>query len=319
MSLELNQKIIDEIYDEIEAKNTEYNPASVVHSDDFIKSFCTNMGIDKETAKTAIRILFDSHKILHIEITHEDEAHGIDRVDGYVAADLTIVRNLTNVFQDLLVNMYEKQYKKRMGAATIIKELFPMMNSLNNTEIGQIANKAIILHQYESMLEKDWKEYSAKYQEQKLVEICAEIGIKYKPSIDGVEEVEIKTDLKEDSNNDSFNQNESSVKTTERAVDSSTYIDYSNKKGKYPLERILKIYGADFFFRTNLRKYDFNFLRQIVDDGQIKKRKDLEILKSHLRKVKDNMYHDKNLENYRDEIYELEKSVNHAIYFSSSF
>lgn len=317
MSLDLNQKILDEIYNEIEAKNTEYNPASVVHSDEFIKMFCTNMGIDKDAARSALRILNDAHKLLHIEITHEDEAHNIERVDGYVVADLTIIRNLTTVFNDLLVNIYEKQYKKRMGAATIIKEIFPMMQSLNNTEIGQVANKAIILHEYENMLEKDWKEYSIKYQEQKMVDICSDMGIKYEPKVEGVEPAKNReSDIEEEISTENFVE---STKVSERAIDTPGYIDYSNKKGKYPLERILKIYGADFFFRTNLRKYDFKYLRMVIDDGQIKRRNDLKILKQYLKKVKDNMYSDPNLEKYRDDVYELEKAVNHAIYFTSSF
>ncbi|MBN1498948.1 MAG: hypothetical protein JW982_02225 [Spirochaetes bacterium] len=314
MSQILSQKILEEIRSEIEKKNLAYNGQSVVHSDEFVKYASSSMGISPETVKSGIRMLLEAHMILKIEISAENEYNNIDKVSGYVVADLTIVRNLTEVFREILVKIYAKEHNKQLGAAQIIKEIFPNMNSLKHSELGQVANKAIILNEYEGMLERNWKDYSKKTQETKLAHLAAEIGMEFIPTVEGVEIVELPVKKSNDEADESAAGEEG--EKFQRAVDSEKYNEFSAKNQKYPLQRILKIYGSDFFFRSNLRKYEFKYLKKIIDDNQIDRKKDLEMLRDMLKKVKDNESRDSRLESYRNDISELEKAVVHAIYFS---
>ncbi|HNX60985.1 MAG TPA: hypothetical protein PKK43_17925, partial [Spirochaetota bacterium] len=84
----------------------------------------------------------------------------------------------------------------------------------------------------------------------------------------------------------------------------------------YPIQRILNIYGIDFFIKVSLRKYQFDYLRQLVEDRQITKKEDLILLKSTIERVKDNIFQNKELDKNRNAIYALERTVSHAIYFT---
>ena len=57
------------------------------------------MGIPGESGKLAIRLLVEAHRILSIELVADDQKHSVDRVEGYIIADLTIVGQLKTYFQ----------------------------------------------------------------------------------------------------------------------------------------------------------------------------------------------------------------------------
>jgi hypothetical protein len=105
---------------------------------------------------------------------------------------------------------------------------------------------------------------------------------------------------------------------TERAVDAPQYKEFADKESQYPLQRILNIYGIDFFVKVQFRKYKFSYVRKIIEDKQIVKKKDLLFIREMISKVKDSdkLGRDSNLESCRDEINRLERAVTHAIYFS---
>ena len=319
--MEITQKILDEIYTEITARNKELAPGSVVHSDSFIKYMASSTGLPKESVKTAIAILIESHKVLSIEIVTSDEKRRIEQVDGYVAADLSVVRNLNSFFKDHLVKAYEFQFHKRAGSAQIVRELFPMIKSLNNTELGQVLNKTIMLHEYERLLEKEWRAYAPEWQEQRLAELSLKYGFHYKPSVpvnipQQVLDASAAINSEEPVSN-TRTQAKTNVKT-ERAVDAPQYKEFADKESQYPLQRILNIYGIDFFVKVQFRKYKFSYVRKIIEDKQIVKKKDLLFIREMISKVKDSdkFGRDSNLESCRDEINRLERAVTHAIYFS---
>ena len=319
--MEITLKILDEIYSEISSRNKELAPGSVVHSDTFIKYMASSTGLPKESIKTAIAILIESHKVLSIEIVTSDEKRRIEQIDGYVAADLPVVRNLNSFFKDHLVKAYEFQFHKRAGSAQIVRELFPMIKSLNNTELGQVLNKTIMLHEYERLLEKEWRAYAPEWQEQRLAELSLKYGFHYKPSVP----VNIPQQVLDASA--SVNEDEIIMRPvapvkgslkTERAVDAPQYKEFADKESQYPLQRILNIYGVDFFIKVQFRKYKFSYVRKIVEDKQIIKKRDLLLIREMIAKVKDSdkLGRDSNLESCRDEINRLERAVTHAIYFS---
>ena len=310
--MNVTQKILNDITAEIAKRNNEIGPMGIPHSDQLLKFMQSNLGIPTETAKLAIRFLIEAHRILSIEIVAEDSKHSIDRVEGYIVADLRTITQLKTYFQDILCQLYEKQFKKHTMIHQVIKELFPIIKSFNNTELGQIANKTIMLMEYERMLEKNFSSYSVDFQERSMAGIAQREHFDFTPAID-IPEVKGSILGAEST----VTASDASGQSFSRAIDSPLYKEFDEKKNHYPIQRILNIYGIDFFLKVNFRKYQFSHIKKLVEDKQITKREDLMLLRSMLDTVKGNMFTDKNLERSREDIYSLERAVSHAIYFTS--
>ena len=109
---------------------------------------------------------------------------------------------------------------------------------------------------------------------------------------------------------------EAAVGQAGRAVDSERYTEFVSKSRSYPLQKILKIYGINFFLQVHLRKCQFPALQKLVEDGQIARRSDLTLLREMLQKVKQNINVDKNLTGRTEGLYALEQTVVHRLYFA---
>ena len=297
--------VLNEIYEEIYRRNNLQGWKAVPQSDEFIKYISAYIGVGKELAEQIIQVLINSHKIFSIDIISEDATKNIPSIQGYVVADLVVVRKLKNFFQNELVVMYEKQYNKHLMVHQVVKDVFPMLRSLNNTEIGQVANLAIMLDEFERFMEKRYEEFTDKWKDDRLRIEMDRANISQKLSE--------KTSKAKDK---TFEAKVAPKATGGRAVDSKKYSEFTTKSKQYPLERILQIYGIDFFVKVQLRNYKFDYLAQLIEDGQIQKRSDLLLIKDMLESVKRNFSRDSKLGNYRDKVYNLERTVNHHLYFS---
>jgi hypothetical protein len=310
----VNQKILDDVTKEIIRNNRNIGVQAVPHSDQLVKFIQSSMGIPVESAKLAVRFLIESHRILSIEIVAEDKDRGIDKTEGYISADLSVIGPVKVFFQDLLCQMYEKQFKKHVMIHQLIKEIFPIIKTFNNTELGQVINKTIMLMEYERMIEKNYSSYSIEFQEKALLEISHREHFDYTPKIP----VTIKGESSFTSSPSAASSHETVNNSFNRAVDSPVYREFSEKKDHYPIQRILNIYGIDFFLKANFRKYQFGQIKNLIDDRQITKRADLMAVRAMLETVKSRIYSDKELELRREEIYALERSVSHAMYFTQT-
>jgi hypothetical protein len=319
--MNLTQKLVEDIFLAISRENTELSVQAIPHSDTFLKQVQSEMGVSPESARLAIKLLADSHKIFVMEIVADDSRHNIDRVEGFIIAELDTVVALKGYFQDILCKIYEKQFHKYLMVHQVIKEVFPIIKSFNNTELGQMTNKTMMLMEYERLLEKKPYEYSADWKENTLHELAQREGFTYVPS-DGVvlnkqgqqsedPSVELSSFV---SNTGSFSAGGSFA----RAVDSPAYKEFSEKRDRYPLQRILNIYGLDFFVKVYLRKYEFHYLKKIIEDRQITRKNDLLLIKSMIDTTKSHMFNDQELEKYKEEIFALERAVSHAIYFTAA-
>ncbi len=319
--MDISEKLIKGVYEEIGRRNREINNDAIPHSDYFLKFVISNFATTIDVARQTINLLRDSHKILTMEIVAPDDVRGIDRVEGYVISDSNVVHLLKEYFQEMLATYYEKQFHKHLGVAQVMKEIFPMMKSLNNTEIGQIANKAIMLNEFERLLGKEPDNYTMLFTETKMIELSKSIGFKYTPQIDlgekhaDLQEPVYKTENSAGTSNPPKKQG---AAESHRAVDSSQYDDFSKKVATYPLQRVLNIYGLDFFLKVKMRKYEFRYLKKLVDDRQFTRRQDLVTMREYVNKVKANASRDQGLQPYIEDVYALERAIQHAIYFTSS-
>ncbi|TFH41747.1 MAG: hypothetical protein E4G96_04875 [Chrysiogenales bacterium] len=72
----------------------------------------------------------------------------------------------------------------------------------------------------------------------------------------------------------------------------------------------------EFFFRINLRKYNFDLLREIIENGEIDRRGDLQLLKEMIQKTKGNIGKDPKLNEYTEKIYRLERIISRQLLYS---
>lgn len=297
---------IEEIYQEINKQNALMGMRAIPHSDDFMKYITSSMGIEADLVRRIIRVLLNSHRIFSMEIVAEDSVRSIPRVEGYVVADINVVRRLKSYFQSELMVEYEKQYQKRYLFHQIVKEIFPVMRSLNSTHIGQLANKAIMLEEFERLLEKNFAEYTDEWKDEHLKRELAGANLPVDKS--GATGHAVKAAA--------GGGRPEKGKPVSRAIDSRQYEDFVSKSNSYPLQRILKIYGVNFFIQVNLRKYQFSYLKRLVEDGQLSRRSDLLLLREMIQTVKTNMHRDAGISSHINELYDLEKSVTHRLFFT---
>ncbi len=307
------KSIIDEIYEEIRKQNSNNDTTAIPHSDDFIRKASSLVGANPDLVKRILQVLVNSHKIFSFEIILPDALRDLPGIDGYVVADLNVVRRLKNVFYKELTYLYNQQFNKTSQAHQIIKDIFPVIRSFNNTPLGITANKAIMLEELEKLMEKHFNEYTEDYKEKQFnLEISRANLERLIPA-----EKTRPAQEKKSSEKKMPTASPAAAEKSQRAVDSQSYNEFIVKKSKYPLQRILNIYGIDFFCKVNLRNYQFRYLQQLVKDGQISKRSDLMHLREMLKTVRQNMNIDPKLKEHEDEIFELEKTIAHYLYFSS--
>lgn len=313
----MSEAILNEIYDEIKKRNSLENAKSIPHSDEFINLISASVGVPVNLVKSIIKVLTNAHKIFIIEIVAEDTVRGIPRVEGYVITDLVLMRKMKAFFQKELVYMYNTQFNKGLMVHQVIKEIFPVIRSFNNTPIGEVANKSIMLEEFEKLIETNFIEYTEEWKEQQLAEEMDKAGIKRVKA--GVGDTGMAT-LETGESGDTLvaEVKDGTRFRLTRTVDSERYKKFitRSKSKSYPLQRILNIYGIRFFLQTHLRRYQFSYLIQIIEDRQITKRSDLLILKDMLKKIKMNIDIDPNLIKHKDDIYNLERTISHYIYFS---
>lgn len=307
---------VNEVFNEIKKKNSETNEQAIQLSHDLIRYMSNTFGIEPDTVKEVIAILLESHKILAIEIVAEDKFRNLDRIEGYVESSMGTIHRLKGFFQDQLVKQYNEQFNKNLMVHQVIKDIIPIIKSLNNTPVGQLANKAIMLNEFEHLLESEYSQYTEDWKEAHLQTAISSRGL----------DVE-KSNKKEINNSSSENKNYipeegldalmGEVDRNKRAVDIPVYQDFISKSKSYPLNRIMRIYGVDFFFRVNLRKRNFGYLIKLIEDKQLDRRTDLMLLRDMVNKMKHNLYNEPELLALKDEFYHLEKVILHQLYLEN--
>ena len=299
---------IERVFRSIVAQNALHNLNSIPHSDLFYKEMESLYGFTRSEIDVIISILKESHKILVFEISREDKNRKLDKILGYVDADLMTLQKLRDIFYRALSDDYEKENGKKKSASQIIRELIPRLQYINHTPLGRVLNKAIMLDEYIHMIEKDYKEFTEEWKDENLkiqIEINKELLADYH-------------DKKKDEVAVEEGPPARKKKTAYvRAVDTPQHEEYMNQVNSGSVNKLLQIYGVDFFFRVNLRKCNFDFISQALDTGVIDRKKDLMALKEMMRVVKSHLGADAELEKHYEEIMSLDRKISRCISFSS--
>ena len=289
-------KLLEEIMLKIIESNAKNNIDSIPHSDVFRKNIISSMGILDNQLNQILNILKESHRIFIFEIIKENKEKEIKKIEGYVEANLGTINRLKTFFQNLLMTEYEKKFNKRLLVHQIIKEIYQQRSIYQNTPIGQIGNKAIMLEEFSNLIEKHYGEYTAAWQENKLKELLEKIEQTNQENQESQERAP-----------------EEVSRASRRAIDTKEFSEIAAKGNKESLKRILSIYGVEFFFRVNLRKYNFDIIQAAIESGEIDHKADLKMLKEMIQKVKLNIKKDPKLMEYSDELYKLERATSRGI------
>lgn len=299
---------VDRVFRSIVARNALHNLNSIPHSDAFYKEMESLYGLSKSELDVIISILKESHKILVMEISREDRNRKYEKVLGYVDADLVTLQKLKDVFHRALSDDYEKENGKKKGSHEIIRELIPRLQYINHTPLGRVLNKAIMLDEYIHMIEKDYKEFTEEWKEDNLrtqLEINSEL-------LSGFSDKK-KAEAEPEEPEPAPKRKSAYV----RAVDTPQHQEYMEQVNSGSINKLLQIYGVDFFFRVNLRKCNFEFISQALDTGVIDRKKDLMELREMLKTIKNHLGSDAELEKHYDEIMSLDRKISRFISFSS--
>ena len=303
----MSKKIALEIYEEIRKHNSKDSRSAIPHSDDFLHYLNISIGIETNFAKRLINALINSHMIFVIEIAAEDKNNDLPRIEGYIECDLQTIRRLKLFFQDELIRQYESEHYRRVTYHQLIKELMPVMNTLNNTPMGEIVNKAIMVGELERLMEKNFNEYTDEWKEHHL-------DIEINKAIAGNANDKLK---KNEKIKDDADQSELKIPPAKKrkAAKFNYQNDIISKNKNYPLDRILKIYGVDFFFRSQLKRRQFNYLTKLIEAGKYLTNTDLLLLKDMIFNLKKRMNTESGLSDFREDIFGLERSITHKLYF----
>jgi hypothetical protein len=293
--------LINAVHKAIVELNSNNSINSIPHSNELIKFIVSSEGISEEQVVSLIEILIKSNMILSFEISKEDQNRGYGSINGYVDADLKTIQRLKTIFQYALVEIYKKERGVSTGAYQIIKEIFPRLNQIKGTQFGNIANKTIMLDEFEKLIEKNYNEYTDIWKKKLLEKNIKESSLRRETPEGKPAEIKDKPAGKDN--------------TVRRAVDTEEYNDFTNASKKYSLNKLLNIYGVNFFFRVHLRKYEFATVKNVIIKGVINDKSDLLELKQMLQKLKSNFNRDEKLESYSDEIRDLERTVKRALHF----
>ena len=165
------KELAEEILKKISEFNEKTNFDAIPHSDTLRKQIMSGMGIHDKQFIQILNILKDSHKIFIIEIVKEDKTHDTKRIEGYVGTNPETIRRLKGYFQTQLMHEYEKQFKQKMLVHQITKEAYQGRSAFKNTPLGQIANKAIMLEEFENLITRQYDQYNEEWKEKKFAEL----------------------------------------------------------------------------------------------------------------------------------------------------
>ncbi|OQA96478.1 MAG: hypothetical protein BWY23_02023 [Spirochaetes bacterium ADurb.Bin218] len=296
------KEIVDTVFKRILFYNQKNNTDAIPHSDLFAREISSLYGISKKELDIILNILKESHKIFIMEIAKEDPGKNLEKISGYVDADLFTIQRLREVFFDALSNEYERQYNSKKTANVIIKELIPKLMYINHTPIGKLLNKTIMLDEYQRHIENNYREFTEEWKEENYkiqLSINEKLLLNLKKNNKKPTEAEEAAQIEEEKN--------------KRAVDSELHKKYEKSEEDYSLDKMIQIYGVDFFLRVNLRKYNFAIIEKAIDSHILHRKQDLSLLREMLKNMRFNFENDPEIANHMDELMSLDRKASRAI------
>ncbi|MBI39433.1 MAG: hypothetical protein CMF59_07525 [Leptospiraceae bacterium] len=288
------REILQDIVEHIRKANNSKDGERIPTSDDLVRKLAAEYALEKDTIRYYLRVLSDAHYIITIHFVEADERLMISGVNGYVVAEPGLLEEVKNYAYRLLEQTYEAQFYRRKQATLIIREMMTDVKRYNNTPLGKTLNAALMLQQYDSVIESHQGEFSDQWKSSRLAELVP--GLNQDPGAGATPP--LVTD------DDSFVAPEIE---SHRAIDSEAYrglekMDLSGSWGK-----AVNKYGVNFLLRIHLRKYEFDRIRKLIKQKKIARYDDLRFIRDSVRKMEDRKFDDPMLQYYHNDMTELRR------------
>lgn len=307
----MNKQTILEIYNRIRDNNQNNKTDTIPTSDMIYRKMLADIIDNEQQLKLALKLLAEAHYIFIIRIVEPDENLDIQPLNGYVVAELVILRQVKQHAFDELEKAFSAQFYQRKNAGSIIRELVGEARTYNNTPLGNFLNMAMMLDQFEHYMEKSYHEFAEPYKRTRLAELLEhpdymELGAGASRSRKGEGAVYVEGE-------EGFGIDEETGRSAKqmtdarRAIDAPTVIDLEAMDSSGQWGRAVARYGVQFLVRIHFRKYEFDKVKKLVRAKRIAREADLRYIRDTLRTIESRLEKDPELGNHLDQIGELRR------------
>lgn len=291
---------------QIREQNSNEKEDRIPDSEHLYREFANEFGEPEDLIRYYLRVLNDAHYIFIIHMVEPDERLMIDGVNGYVVCDAELIGQLKEYGYRMLEHAYEVQNYRRKQASVIVKEMMMDVKKYNNTPLGRALNVAIMLNQFETVMENHIKEYTDEWKARRLEELMTGLDEESGPAAKK-KAAQANSDPGLTDHDDVYSA--PSEEAPRRAVDNTAYQKLQEMDLSGAWGRSVKQFGVQFLIRVHLRKYEFDELRKLIRQKKIAKEEDLRFIRDSVRKMEYRIIDDPKLNDYSQEMTELRRAA----------
>ncbi len=286
------KELVFYIQKQIEDRNVRLDERAIPMSDEFIPRIVQKTGIVQEKAGELFDLMANSNMMFILEVVKAEPDKRVKGIDGYVIPRGDTISKLRENYESELAKQYSVEFNVSMSASRVVREMEGRLDEFNNTHLGRLGRIAYKLGHLQRTLEWNISRYNPREQEKELdVQLGMYPALAYFMTSGKKTEAESKNPQR-------------------RAIDGSQYDEFISYSRKNPMERTLAVYGVEFYSRLCFRDYQFNLIKKIIDEGLVKRRDDFLTIKNLLRKERANADRDQKIQEYANDINNLEKLIN---------
>ena len=216
---------------------------------------------DRTALQACLDLLVEARYLIAFRLVEADPRLRGEAVSGYVVAEADVVRDLKTYIFGLLESAYEQQFYRRRTAVMIIQEMLQDIRKYNNSHIGRILNAAVMLQQYEQLLDRGSQEYLPAARETRLAEL---LRTQSPPDQSAAPAASDETDPRRASDTPSGAEAEQ--------------MDLSGEWGQ-----AVEKFGVEFLLRIHFRKNEFNKIKYLVNTRRVARESDLIFIRDTVR------------------------------------
>ncbi len=293
------RELLDCVCNEIKSRNITLSDESVPLTTEFFDYLTGKYNLIPFTIPRLVKMLIDSHMIVSFPVIEADRRTKARRNEGYVIADTDIIGSLIPVYEETLKNAYAQQFGKRYNIERIMQEFIPLLDKYNNTDVGKAATIVLNLRDIRGTIIKNAVKYSEKWRESQIaIELKKAEPLSYYMDTRAIDTAGNEGDLDRGDVRD------------KRSGDQEQTAELKKHAKRESIESTLAVYGIEFYTRVCFKDYQYALIQKLVDQGVIKKKQDLAIIKRMLQKERQNADHDPRINEYAADINSLEKVIN---------
>lgn len=222
---------------------------------------------DRSRLQSALDLLAEARYLIAFRLVEADPRMKVEALHGYAVAESDILRDLKLFIFERLEAAYEQQFYRRRTATLIIQEMLQDTRKYNNSHIGRILNAAVMLNQYDQLLERGGHDYLPASKQARLQELLgarAEAGA----TSAAIPDESPRTNTDGD---------------PQRAIDTPSGVEAEQMDLSGDWGRAVEKFGVEFLLRIHFRKNEFNKIKYLVNTRRVARERDLIFVRDTVR------------------------------------